>query len=103
MPTGVYNPNSSKFGYLADDTIIFNANNAIPIDPPSSMSTIKSAMGASFNSASFILVNPQASSPGEGFPAPAFLCVYDSPQFEYMRQPAKAQVTVGCSGSCGSL
>ena len=103
MPTGVYSSTSSKFGYQADDTIIFDANNGVPLENPASMSAIKSAMGASFNSASFILVNPQASSPGEGFPAPAFLCVYDSPQFEYMTQPAKAQVTVGCSGSCGSL
>jgi hypothetical protein len=103
LPTGTYNPSSSQFGYVADDTIIFNADNAVHIDPPASMSAIKSAMGASFNSASFILVDPQSSSPGEGFPAPAFLCVYDSPQFEYMHQAAKAQVTIGCSGSCGSL
>jgi hypothetical protein len=107
MPTGVYNPSSSQFGYDANDTLLFNSTSTAPIEWPASMSAIKSAMGASFNNASFILQCGSTNGPQceQGAPnsPPAFVCVYDSPKFQYKGQPAKAQVTVQCSGSCGSL
>jgi hypothetical protein len=107
MPAGVYNASTSQFGYVAEDTLIFNPNSTVPIEWPASMSAIKSAMGASFNSASFTLQCGSTNGPQceQGAPnsPPAFVCVYDSPQFQYQSKPAKAQVTVQCSGSCGSL
>lgn len=109
LPVGAYNAATSQFGYIPADTLLFNPASGAPIEWPASMNQIKTAMGSSFNGASFALfcgaggadAACEQGTPNSG--APGFSCVYDSPKFEFQGTAAQAQVTVSCSGSCGSL
>jgi hypothetical protein len=105
IPTANWSASSTAPAYYAYQSAIFNSKNGAPIATEASRSTIESAMGTTaFNAATFT-VPAGTSNPGTGggLPNGVISCAYDSPGFTYHQQPAKAQVTIACTTTCGSL